>query len=85
MEPDQTGAHPTGHVKPECLETSEWLTVADAVIRCTERALPRTPKTIRKWAARSHANPENADISVRREDTENGFRWSIEAKSLERK
>ena len=61
------------------------MTVAEAVIHCAERALPRTPKTIRKWAARSYAIPENADISVRREDTENGFRWSIEASSLDRK
>jgi len=85
MEHDQTGVYPTTHVRPEPLETSEWLTVSDAVIRCTERGLPRTPKTIRKWAARSYLNPENADISVRREDTENGFRWSIEASSLDRK
>lgn len=29
--------------------------------------------------------PDSADISVRREDTENGYRWSIEASSLDRK
>lgn len=85
MEPDQTGVHPTPHVRPVRLHAGAWLTVADAVIRCTERELPRTPKTIRKWAARSYMNPENADISVRREDTENGFRWSIDAISLDRK
>jgi hypothetical protein len=61
------------------------MTVSEAVIRCTERGLSRTPKTIRKWAARSSAFPESADISVRREDTENGFRWSIEATSLDLK
>lgn len=85
MEPDQTGAHPFQHVRLQADDTSTWLTVSDAVIRCTDRGLSRTPKTIRKWAARSHLSPDNADISVRREDTENGFRWSIEAKSLDRK
>ncbi|MEM6608109.1 MAG: hypothetical protein AAF689_05965 [Pseudomonadota bacterium] len=61
------------------------MTVSEAVILCTERGLSRTPKTIRKWAARSYAFPESADILVRREDIENGFRWSIEATSLNRK
>ena len=65
--------------------SSAWLTVSEAVLRCIDLGLPRTPKTIRKWAARSHLAPENADISVRREDTENGFRWSVEATSLDRK
>ena len=85
MEPDQTGAHPFQHVRQQAEVNSTWLTVSDAVICCTERGLPRTPKTIRKWAARSHLSPDNADITVRREDTENGFRWSIEATSLDRK
>jgi hypothetical protein len=85
MEPNQTGAHPFQHVRQQAEETRTWLTVSDAVIRCTERGLPRTPKTIRKWAARSHVSPDNADISVRREDTENGFRWSIQVASLDRK
>lgn len=85
MELNRTGRYGLQRVPPEIQNLGEWLTVADAVVRCTERALPRTPKTIRKWAARSYLNPENADISVRREDTENGFRWSIEASSLDRK
>ena len=85
MEPDQTGAHPFQPVRQQAEVNSTWLTVSDAVFRCTERGHPRTPKTIRKWAARSHLSPDNADISVRREDTENGFRWSIEATSLDRK
>lgn len=85
MEPDQTGSHPFQHVLQRTADNSTWLTVAEAVIHCTERSLPRTPKTIRKWAARSHLSPDDADISVRREDTENGFRWSIEVTSLERK
>jgi uncharacterized coiled-coil protein SlyX len=45
----------------------------------------RTPKTVRKWAMRSAMNPENAELSVRREDIENGFRWTIEQTSLDRK
>ena len=85
MEQDPTGAHPFQHVRQQADGTGTWLTVSDAVIRCTECGLPRTPKTIRKWAARSHLCPDNADISVRREDIENGFRWSIEATSLDRK
>jgi hypothetical protein len=85
MELDQTGAHPFQQVRVQNTDATKWLTVSDAVIHCTERRLPRTPKTIRKWAARSHLSPDNADISVRREDTENGFRWSIEAESLDRK
>jgi hypothetical protein len=85
MELDQTGAHPFQQVRVQNTDATKWLTVSDAVILCTERGLPRTPKTIRKWAARSLFAPDNADISARREDTENGFRWSIEAESLDRK
>ncbi|MDH3740774.1 MAG: hypothetical protein OER56_04175, partial [Hyphomicrobiales bacterium] len=33
----------------------------------------------------SHRDPESADLVVRREDVDNGFRWSIERSSLERK
>lgn len=80
-----TGANLAPQVPRYPVDETAWLTVAEAVIRCTDRGLPRTPKTIRKWAARSFEQPEAADISARREDTENGFRWSIEADSLERK
>ena len=62
-----------------------WLSVAEAVANCTHRGLSRTAKTIRKWAARSAAHPEEAEISARREDTENGFRWVAEQSSLDRK
>ena len=34
---------------------------------------------------RSHNDSENADLNVRREDIETGFRWSIERDSLDRK
>ena len=85
MEPNHTGAHPAPQVQTQDTEGATWFTVSEAVIRCTDRGLSRTPKTIRKWASRSFASPESADISVRREDTENGFRWSIEATSLDLK
>ncbi|AXI42578.1 hypothetical protein [Sulfitobacter sp. SK011] len=85
MEPFQTSSHPSQHVRQHDEGVGTWLTVSASVLHCTERGLPRTPKTIRKWAARSHLSPDNADISVRREDTENGFRWSIEEASLDRK
>lgn len=85
MEPRRTGWYPSTPTRPQMDSAEEWLSVSEAVLRCSDRDLPRTPKTVRKWAARSFSNPENADISVRREDTENGFRWSIEASSLDRK
>lgn len=63
----------------------DWLTVSEAVTHCSIKELQRTPKTIRKWAHRSHSDPENGDLVVRREDVDNGFRWSIERESLDRK
>ncbi len=63
----------------------DWLTVAEAVAYCSSKDLDRTPKTIRKWAHRSHSDPENAELTVRREDVDNGFRWTIERTSLDRK
>jgi hypothetical protein len=80
-----TGVNLSKPVPTERHNPTNWVTVSEATIRCTELGLSRTPKTIRKWAARSHSSPENADISVRREDTGNGFRWSIELSSLDRK
>ena len=76
--------------QPEPVHTSlemfgSWLKVAEAVTYCSIKGLNRTPKTIRKWAMRSFHHPESADISVRREDIETGFRWSIEKTSLDRK
>jgi hypothetical protein len=62
-----------------------WLTVGDAVLHCHRRGLTRTAKTVRKWASRSAENPDHAEIIVRREDTDNGFRWVIEQESLDRK
>lgn len=62
-----------------------WVPVAEAVLYCAERGLVRTAKTVRKWASRSVARPDQAEIRVRHEDTGNGFRWVIEQGSLDRK
>ena len=69
-----TGAHLFG----------DWLTVQEAVAYCLSHGLNRTPKTIRKWAQRSQ-NPisGSAEITVKSQDTENGFRWLIEKTSLD--
>jgi hypothetical protein len=69
-----TGAHPQ--------ET--WLTVQEAVTYCLSKGLPRTAKTIRKWAQRSIESVADAgEIDVQRQDTENGFRWLIGRGSLD--
>ena len=72
-------------VHPGAPVFSTWLTVAEATSYCSLKGLNRTSKTIRKWALRSHNDSENADLKVRREDIETGFRWSIERDSLDRK
>jgi len=78
-------AHRQEPVQTSARGASEWLTVAEAVSYCALKHLPRTAKTVRKWAHRSHLDPENGDVVVRREDVENGFRWTIERASLDRK
>jgi hypothetical protein len=61
-----------------------WLTVQEAVAYCMTNGLPRTPKTVRKWAQRSiEAAPGTGDVVVQRQDTENGFRWLISRESLD--
>ena len=62
-----------------------WLSVPEAVAYCAERGLARNIKTIRRWAQRSLSRPENAEVLVREQDTENGFRYVIEQSSLDRK
>lgn len=65
-------------------ESKIWLTVQDAVTYCQSQGLSRTPKTIRKWAMRSHLlEPGAGDVVARSQDTENGFRWLIERNSLD--
>jgi hypothetical protein len=62
----------------------KWLTVQEAVIRCTELGLPRTPKTVRKWAQLSAEMPDGSgDVEAQRQDTENGFRYLIDKTSLD--
>jgi hypothetical protein len=73
-EPVGTGSHMFG----------SWLTVQEAVAYCMSKGLPRTPKTVRKWAQRSiEAAPGTGDVAVQRQDTENGFRWLIGRESLD--
>jgi transposase len=62
----------------------QWLSVQEAVAYCLSKGLHRTPKTVRKWAQRAR-DPESgtAEISVKAQDTENGFRWLIERSSLD--
>ena len=79
-EPDTSGPVP-----PSPDMSGHWLTVAEAVAHCTDRGLSRNMKTVRRWAQRSHARPENAEVFVREQDTPNGFRYVIEKSSLERK
>jgi len=79
------GSHPSEPVRTAPDTFGDWLTVAEAVAYCSLKELDRTPKTIRKWAHRSHLDPENAELTVRREDVDNGFRWTIERASLDRK
>lgn len=85
MEDNQIGAHRSEPVLASADRFEGWLSVPEAVVRCEQRSLSRTAKTIRKWAARSYEQPSEADVSVRREDTENGYRWVIEINSLDRK
>ncbi len=77
--------NPSGTVATDLDTFDDWLTVAEAAVDCSLKGLFRTSKTIRKWAHRSFEDNENAELAVRREDVENGFRWSIERASLDRK
>lgn len=73
-EPVGTGAHVFG----------AWMTVQEAVTYCMSKGLPRTAKTVRKWAQRSiEAVEGSGEIAVQRQDTENGFRWLIGRDSLD--
>jgi hypothetical protein len=73
-EPVHTGVHPQ----------EIWLTVHESVTYCLSMGLPRTAKTIRKWAQRSIESVTDAgEIDVQRQDTENGFRWLIGRNSLD--
>ena len=79
------GSHPSKPVQTSANGFGEWLSVSEAVVFCEQNGLSRTPKTVRKWALRSHQDPDNSDLTARREDVDNGFRWVIERTSLLRK
>ena len=79
-----TDAHPTEHVRTGADVFGEWLTVKEAVAYCVTHGLSRTPKTVRKWAQEAHkAEGGEGDITVKHQDTGNGFRWLIERESLD--
>lgn len=77
-------AHSSEQVATGADMFGQWLTVQEAVAYCLSKGLHRTPKTVRKWAQRAR-DPESgtAEISVKAQDTENGFRWHIERASLD--
>jgi len=53
-----------------------WLTVDQAYAYAIEKDIPRTKKTFRKWCSR-------IDITCRKQDTQNGFRYLIDRASLD--
>ena len=79
------GSHPSELVPTSANSFGEWLSVSEAVVFCEQNGLSRTPKTVRKWALRSFQYPDNSDLTARREDVDNGFRWVIQRASLLRK
>lgn len=83
----QTGALPdiSGQNRELNICSADWLSVPEAVVYCEAKGLRRNIKTVRRWAARSLARPENAELLAREQDTPNGFRHIIERGSLDRK
>lgn len=64
---------------------SDWLGIEESVALCAEHGLTRTPKTLRKWAARSFGRADG-DVIANRQDTPSGnYRWLIDRQSLMRK
>lgn len=78
------GAHLSEQVDTVVEGFGDWLTVQEAVAYCLSKGLSRTAKTVRKWAQRAR-DPQSgtAEIVVKAQDTENGFRWLIERSSLD--
>jgi hypothetical protein len=64
-------------------EFAKWLSVADAVTYCASKGLNRNIKTVRRWAHRSVAHPETAEVLAQKQDTETDFRYVIEVGSLD--
>jgi hypothetical protein len=71
-----------GVVSDDIVE-GDWLSVAEAVAYCASRGLSRNIKTVRRWAHRSFAHPESAEVLVRKQDTDTDFRYVIERGSLD--
>lgn len=63
--------------------SGEWLSVADAAAYCAAKGLIRNIKTVRRWAHRSFAHPETAEVLAIKQDTETDFRYVIERSSLD--
>jgi hypothetical protein len=81
----RTGVDAPEQARPGPDMSGSWLSVPEAVAYCETQGLSRNIKTIRRWAQRSHARPENAEVLVHEQDTGNGFRYVIEKTSLDRK
>lgn len=75
------------HSRPELPDQNAiegvWLTVNEAVSYCASQGLVRTNKTVRRWAHRSIAHPETAEVIAQKQDTETDFRYVIERRSLD--
>jgi hypothetical protein len=65
------------------VEFAKWLSVADAVAYCAANGIQRNIKTVRRWAHRSVAHPETAEVLAQKQDTETDFRYVIELGSLD--
>lgn len=80
-------ANMSRHVRSELPKHDDingvWMTVNEAVAYCASQGLVRTNKTVRRWAHRSIAHPEAAEVIAQRQDTETDFRYIIERSSLD--
>ena len=75
--------NPSEQVGTSAHKFGDWISIEEAVAYCHAKGLSRTPKTIRKWAKSAYDNSQEGEITVRKQDTENGFRWLIERTSLD--
>ena len=63
----------------------DFLTIQECVVYAEIHGLSRTPKTFRKWAHWAHQDSVGDEVFARREDTGNGFRWTIARSWLDKK
>lgn len=85
MEPLPTGADPSEPLPTVTDRLGDWLSVSEAVIYCTNAGLPRTAKTVCKWARRAFRDQDEPGTAARQVDISNGFRWALERNWLDRK